>query len=417
MKYREVPIGHPVFIRGPSFIFDYSINKYFGLMRCLMLPPRKLFHPLLPTKIKVESGDEKLIFTLCKKCASDQTFILKCTHSDEERSFEGCWTTVEIYKAVELGCEIVEIYEVWDYRAKDGDLFASFVNRFLKVKQEKSGWHQGCESEEEKQNYIKRYEEKEGIKLDYDNIENNPVMRSSSKLLLNSCWGFWARRLDRRITTLTHDSGKFFDFVTDSSMRERVFRILNPFTVLCHGHKKPEAVIPNCKGNVVQAAYVTAYARLHLYEDLLERLGDRVLYMDTDSPFYISRKDREEFEPELGDYLGELTNVLEDVEGYDKSCVIPRFCSGGPKNYGYDVFSEEKNKKIKTCFKVTGIGLNRETERKVNFEKLFELVCKSQVLDLPKDKNGIVKESVEVPKFDIKRGDNDDPFFFNLAKF
>ena len=47
----------------------------------------------------------------------------------------------------------------------------------------------------------------------------------------------------------------------------------------------------------------------------------------------------------------------------------------------------------------------------MNFEKLFELVCKSQVSDLPKDKNGIVKESVEVPKFDIKRGDNDDPFF------
>ena len=88
----------------------------------------------------MESGDEKLIFTLCKKCASDQNFILKCTHSDEERSFEGCWTTVEIYKAVELGYEVLEIYEVWDYRAKDGNLFASFVNKILKVKQGKSGW-------------------------------------------------------------------------------------------------------------------------------------------------------------------------------------------------------------------------------------------------------------------------------------
>ena len=139
MKYREFPIGHPVVIRGPSFIFDYSINKYFGLMRCLMLSPRKLSHPLLPTKIKVERRDEKLIFTLCKKCTSDQKFILKCTHSDEERSFEGCWTTVEIYKAVELGYEIVEIYEVWDYRAKDGDLFASFVKKLFESKTRKIG--------------------------------------------------------------------------------------------------------------------------------------------------------------------------------------------------------------------------------------------------------------------------------------
>ena len=52
----------------------------------------------------------------------------------------------------------------------------------------------------------------------------------------------------------------------------------------------------------------------------------------------------------------------------------------------------------------------------MNFEKLFELVCKSQVSDLPKDKNGIVKESVEVPKFDIKRGDNDDPFFSRTSR-
>ena len=50
--------------------------------------------------------------------------------------------------------------------------------------------------------------------------------------------------------------------------------------------------------------------------NLLKKLGSRVLYMDTDSAFYVSRKDREEFEPKSGNYLGELTNVLEDVEGY-----------------------------------------------------------------------------------------------------
>ena len=132
-------------------------------------------------------------------------------------------------------------------------------------------------------------------------------MRFVSKLLLNSCWGFWARRLDRHITQLTHKQDKFFDFVTDDSMREPVFRILNSFTVLCHGYKKPESVIPNVKGNVVHAAFVTSYARLHLYEELLDKLASRILYMDTDSAFYISRKDREEFEPELGDYLGQLT--------------------------------------------------------------------------------------------------------------
>ena len=41
----------------------------------------------------------------------------------------------------------------------------------------------------------------------------------------------------------------------------------------------------------------------------------------------------------------------------------------------------------------------------------MELICKSQVSDLPKDENGMVKEFAEVPKFDIKRGDSKDPFF------
>ena len=114
---------------------------------------------------------------------------------------------------------------------------------------------------------IRRYEEKKGIKLDYDKIQTNPVMRFVSKRLLNSCWGFGAWRLERCITQLTYEPGKFFDFVTDSSMRERLFCILDSFAVLCHGYKNPESVIPNVKGNVVHVVFVMDYARLHFYEE------------------------------------------------------------------------------------------------------------------------------------------------------
>ena len=54
---------------------------------------------------------------------------------------------------------------MWDYRSRDGNLFATFVDKILKIKQENSGWPQGCESEEEKQDYIKKYKENEGILL------------------------------------------------------------------------------------------------------------------------------------------------------------------------------------------------------------------------------------------------------------
>jgi hypothetical protein len=49
----------------------------------------------------------------------------------------------------------------------------------------------------------------------------------------------------------------------------------------------------------------SAQARLKLYS-YLEQLGPRALYADTDSVVYTSRPG--EWKPELGDYLGDLTD-------------------------------------------------------------------------------------------------------------
>ena len=63
--------------------------------------------------------------------------------------------------------------------------------------------------------------------------------------------------------------------------------------------------------NVVIAAYTTAQARLKLYS-YLEQLGPRALYADTDSVVYTSRPG--EWKPELGDYLGDLTDEVPTTE-------------------------------------------------------------------------------------------------------
>ena len=73
--------------------------------------------------------------------------------------------------------------------------------------------------------------------------------------------------------------------------------------------------------NPVIAAFVTAHARLKLYS-YIERLGARVLYFDTDSVIYIERQG--EWNPEMGDYLGDMTDELDGGE-------ITEFVSGGPK--------------------------------------------------------------------------------------
>eukprot|EP00732_Lithocolla_globosa_P000387 Lithocolla_globosa_v1_NODE_115_length_6172_cov_14.462155.p5 type:complete len:157 gc:universal NODE_115_length_6172_cov_14.462155:3681-3211(-) len=77
--------------------------------------------------------------------------------------------------------------------------------------------------------------------------------------------------------------------------------------------------------NVYHACFTTSQARLKLYS-VLKRLGDAVLYYDTDSVVFVERPGTAVVE--LGPYLGDLTD---EVGG--KSIV--EFASAGPKDYGY----------------------------------------------------------------------------------
>ena len=105
----------------------------------------------------------------------------------------GVWCTPEINKAVECGYKILKVYEVyhWDKTAqynpdsKEGGLFSDFINQFLKIKQEASGWPKWCETPDQQQQYITDYFKNEGIKLDRRQIEYNAGRRSLAKLILN----------------------------------------------------------------------------------------------------------------------------------------------------------------------------------------------------------------------------------------
>ena len=100
---------------------------------------------------------------------------------------KGTWCTPELQKAVEKGYQIVKIHEVWHFpeeNRREG-LFAGYVNTWLKLKQESAGWPAGVETPEQKAEYVRRYEQHEGIKLDPDKIAVNPGRKSIAKLLLN----------------------------------------------------------------------------------------------------------------------------------------------------------------------------------------------------------------------------------------
>ena len=117
-------------------------------------------------------------------------------------------------------------------------------------------------------------------------------------------------------------------------------------------------VQPDPKTNVVIASFTTAYARLQLYEEL-DMLQERVLYYDTDSVIYLMQPGQPE--PQLGNYIGDLTDELNGDH-------ITVFAAGGPKDYCY------KTAGGKTEVKVRGITLDCTAQQKVNFDVICALV-------------------------------------------
>ena len=84
---------------------------------------------------------------------------------------------------------------------------------WLKIKQESSDWPSWCQSEADKQKYIKNYEEHENIKLNYNNIRKNPGLRYIAKIMLNSFWGKFAQRPNLPKTEIV-TSCNFWEFIS-----------------------------------------------------------------------------------------------------------------------------------------------------------------------------------------------------------
>ena len=184
-KYGTYPLGHPTILKNPE---NQDIQSYFGVAKVDVLAPEHLFHPVLPVKLA-----SKCMFALCTACAKDQLEqpwhqrTNLCNHTDQQRQMTGTWCTEELKVAVEKGYRIIHIHEVWHWpedQRKTG-LFRPYVNKFLKAKQESSGYPSDVVTEEQKTEYVAEYEKREGIQLDPERITPNPGRKQVAKVMLN----------------------------------------------------------------------------------------------------------------------------------------------------------------------------------------------------------------------------------------
>ena len=186
-KNCHYPVGHPQIITEPQ---STDLSQYFGLAKVTVLPPYGLYMPVLPYR-----AHGKLLFPLCRSCVTEELAkpLLErshhCPHADSERAFTGTWCTIEIEEAIQQGCDVIKVHEIWHFQQYSTSLFRDYINTFLKLKQEADGWPATVGADEEKrQQYLQDYAAHEGVQLEYDHIEKNPAKRALAKLMLNSFW-------------------------------------------------------------------------------------------------------------------------------------------------------------------------------------------------------------------------------------
>ena len=164
---------------------------YFGLMKVKILPPCKLLFPVLPVKI-----NGKLMFPLCHTCTEKEDKG-HYTCSSLSCALIHTWCTMELTLAINMGYDILQIYKVlhWPSNEKinnttdSGGLLTKYINIFLYIKTQASGYPDSVCSLQQRQQYIEEYASNEGVILDPKLTECNPGLRSIAKLALNSFYG------------------------------------------------------------------------------------------------------------------------------------------------------------------------------------------------------------------------------------
>ena len=424
---REFPVGEYIIIRpaAEGITVDPNMLKtFFGIIRCTILPPTTLLIPVLPIR---RFG--KTLFPLCNKCvelaeeqfknnpASDTVFkppvfewnsnhskpgcpyknspqtkqdlfVTLCEHTSvEERQLQGSWTTVEVQKALEHGYKLCSVDEIFHFPRRSTTVFSDYVSSLFRLKVLSSGWPKEVqENEEAKNDYLKTLQEKEGINLRKEDIQENPGLRKVSKLLLNAMWGKFATSKQRNTKYIT-DRESLMELFLDANLEIHVVHpISDKVALVQYSYKEAtwdaedevdrSAVVKQYSStpsyvNIILASFVTSFSRLYLLDHLNMLNPETIAYFDTDSCIYMCERIGGLRLP-LGGGLGEFTSEIKSSEEIQEVVII------GPKSYGYSKVLKGVENNVTEVVKVRGFSLtSSNAEKRLNFKALKTLFFSS----------------------------------------
>uniref|UniRef100_A0A914I695 DNA-directed DNA polymerase n=1 Tax=Globodera rostochiensis TaxID=31243 RepID=A0A914I695_GLORO len=394
--FTNYPVGHPTLVHfdkdvhwcKPADVVGDDGYRLEGIIKCFVVPPRHVYYgiPVLPLRM-----NKRTLFPLCRKCAElfpsgavDREY--SCPHfEDEERGFSVTIPHIELEEALRVGYRVTRVYRayIWPLACDwSGFLFHSYLEKFLKMKFEASGYPANCSeegiSEEEaaarKQAYIDKAWSVCQVRLNPANIKYNAGLRYVAKLCLNSLWGRFALRNRLTKTEIIDNHADLAKLLNDEKIEiSSIDQLTEKFWMVCY-KAKDEHVVEHDTSNVAIALWTTSAARIHLLDSLQKvfcvpggtwREDTRVLYMDTDSIFY-------EYETALGDPLPGGEQLGELADEYPHHTIVEFVCAG-PKAYALwlrDNTTGEDQYKMK----LRGITLDSDACQQINYAKMKQMI-------------------------------------------
>ncbi|WAR09598.1 hypothetical protein MAR_034674 [Mya arenaria] len=212
-----------------------------------------------------------------------------CNHTRDERAFVGTWAKGELKTALDHGYQLVTIYEIWHFDDISHMTQKQNLVDYLRIKQEASGWPEWCTDEGTKQMYIQQYLTKKAFGWNSITLR----LMSLAMLMLNSFWGKFGQRSNLTRSTYMSEHAEFLDIM--NSDQQEIKKMCADQIDWAYSN---DFIEPSSRTDVVIAAYTTAY---------LHRLAERTIYCDTDSIVFTVKP---EWEPQLVDFLGDLTDEV-----------------------------------------------------------------------------------------------------------
>lgn len=324
------------------------INNFFGFIMVDVQPPKKLYHPVLPT---FDREQKKCVFGL-------------------EKIEKTCFCSVELQLAMKKGYVVTKIYRADRYKAAPSK-WRGLLGVLYKLKMYNSG--KAPENIEDRERIKNFYKNEFDMDITFDRWGKRPAAKKTAKILCNSGWGKHAETMDPGKNLIVNESLQMRDqtLAFYESLQSKT-KILKQFNTVGENMMFRYTDVRSNKNSkpflhtkyVPCAVFVPMYGRLMLYNHL-DKLGERVLMCDTDSIKYTFEEGG--YDIKQGDCLG-------DWEDEGDSCEFVALC---PKSYG------QKGMDGKSWFKCKGVNLKRSHGDIFNFDVAKKVLMEGKQIVVP----------------------------------